>query len=146
MTCTLWSPWVSTQMGGITGGYKTLILSTQVKQGKVHRSDSPHCNPTQSTSEILPVFSLQCFHRNGWTPSGVRNFNPFLSVLYKCTCNWFFQKLFFLFITICHLHVAWDIIQIEVMFCSVLLGAVFGNIAKRNFFQKFKEILSWPKR
>ena len=75
----------STQMGGVTVGYKTLILSTQVKpgkmQGKVHRSDSPHCNPTQSSSETLPVFSLQCFHQNGWTPSGVRNFNPFLSVL-----------------------------------------------------------------
>ena len=65
----------------ITVGFKTLFLSTEVKQGKVHRSDSPHCNPIQSSSETLPVFSLQCFHRNGWTPSGVRNFNPFLSVL-----------------------------------------------------------------
>ena len=58
-----------------------LILSTQTKQGKVHRSDSPHCNPTQSSSETLPVFSLQCFHWNGWTPSGGKNLNPFFSVL-----------------------------------------------------------------
>ena len=67
-------------------GYKTLILSTQVKRGKVHptaitKIDSPHCNPTQSSSETLPVFSLQCFHRNWWISSGVENFNPFLSVL-----------------------------------------------------------------
>ena len=68
----LQSHWVSNQMGGITVGYKTLILSTQVKQGKLHRSDSPHCNPTQSSSETLPEFSLQCFHRYGWIPSGVR--------------------------------------------------------------------------
>ena len=84
MTCTLWSPCnpcVSTQMGGITVGYKTIIHSTQFKQDKVHRSDSPHCKPTQSSSEILPVFSLYCFHRNGWNHSGVRNSNPFHSVL-----------------------------------------------------------------
>ena len=42
MIFTLWSPCtpppcVSIQMRGITGGYKILILSTQVKQGKVHR-------------------------------------------------------------------------------------------------------------
>ena len=48
---------------------------------KVHSSDSPHCSSTQSSSETLPVFSLQCFHRNGWNHSGVRNFNPFHSVL-----------------------------------------------------------------
>ena len=75
------SHWVSTRMGGITVDYKTLILSTQFKQDKVHRSDSPHCNPTQSSSETLPVFSLQCFQRNGWNHSGLRNFNPFRSVL-----------------------------------------------------------------
>ena len=76
----LQSHWVSTQMGGITVGYKTLILSTQLKQGKVHRSDWPHCNPTQRSSATLPVFPLQCFHRNGWTPSGVRNFTVSMSV------------------------------------------------------------------
>ena len=47
---------VSTQMGGITVGYKTLIPSIQFKQDKVHRSDSPYCNPTQSSSETLPAF------------------------------------------------------------------------------------------
>ena len=72
---------VSTQMGGITVGYKTLILTTQFKQDKVHTSDSPHCSPTQSSSETIPVFSLQCFHRNGWNHSGVRIFNPFHTVL-----------------------------------------------------------------
>ena len=73
----LQSPCNPPQMGGITVGYKTLILFTQFKQDKVHRSDSPHCNPT----ETLPVFSLQCFHQNGWNHSAVRNFNPFHSVL-----------------------------------------------------------------
>ena len=68
-------------MGGITVGYKTLIISIQFKQEKVGRSDSPLCNPTQSSSESLPVFSLQCFYRNGWNHSGVRNVNPFHSVL-----------------------------------------------------------------
>ena len=62
MTCTLWSPCKPTQMGGTTVGYKTLILSTQSKQDKVHRSDSPHCNANQSSSETLPLFSLQSFH------------------------------------------------------------------------------------
>ena len=47
----------------------------------MYRSDSPHCNPTQSSSETLPAFSLQCFHRNGWNHSGVKIFNPFHSVL-----------------------------------------------------------------
>ena len=69
MTCTLWSPCNPTQMVGITVDYKTLILSIQFKQDKVYRSDSPHCYPTQSSSETLPVFSLQCFHRNGWNHS-----------------------------------------------------------------------------
>ena len=78
----LQSHFVSTQMGGITVGYKTLILSTQFKHEKVHGSDSPHCNPTQIPSETLPVFPLQCFHRNGWNHSGVRNFNHFHSVLF----------------------------------------------------------------
>ena len=50
---------VSIHMGGITVGYKTLNLSTQFKQDKVHRNDSPNCNPTRSSSETLPVFSLQ---------------------------------------------------------------------------------------
>ena len=72
---------ISIQMGGITVGYKTLILSTQFKQDKVHRSDSPHCNPIWRYSETLPVFSWQCFHQNGWNHSGGRNFNPFHSVL-----------------------------------------------------------------
>ena len=63
-----------------SGLLNLLILSTQVKKGKVHRSDSLHCNPTQSSSETLSIFSLQCFHRNGWTFRGVRNFNPFLSL------------------------------------------------------------------
>ena len=74
-------PCVSTQMVGITVGYKTLILSTQFKQDEVYRSDSPHYNPSQSSPETLPAFLLQCFHRNGLNHSGVRNFNPFHSVL-----------------------------------------------------------------
>ena len=70
------SPCVSTQMGGITGGYKILILSTQVKQGKVHRI---LITPLQSHSKLhwkTPVFPLQCFHRNGWNHRGVKFFNP----------------------------------------------------------------------
>ena len=70
---------VSTQMGGITVGYETLILSTQVKQGKYIGVIHPTAIPLKS--ETWPVFSLQCFHRNGWAPSGIRNFNPFFSVL-----------------------------------------------------------------
>ena len=62
-------------------GYKTLTLFTQFKQDKVHMGDSPHCSPTQSSSETLPVFSVRCFHRNRWNHSGLRNFNPFHSVL-----------------------------------------------------------------
>ena len=46
---------VSTQMGGITVGYKA-NLSIQFKQDKVHRSDSPHCNPTQGSSETFCIF------------------------------------------------------------------------------------------
>ena len=42
-------------MGGIIVGYKTLILSTQSKQDKVYMSDSPLCNPTQSSLETIPV-------------------------------------------------------------------------------------------
>ena len=67
---------VSTQMGGITGGYKILILSTQVKQGKVHRI---LITPLQSHSKLhwkIPMFSLQCFHQNGWNHRGVKFFNP----------------------------------------------------------------------
>ena len=51
-------------------GYKILILSTQVKQGKVHRIP---ITPLQSHSKLhskIPVFSLQCFHRNGWNHRG----------------------------------------------------------------------------
>ena len=72
----LQSPCVSTQMGGITGGYKILILSTQVKQGKVHRI---LITPLQSHSKLhwkIPVFSLQCLHWNGWNHRGVNFFNP----------------------------------------------------------------------
>ena len=47
----LQSPCVSTQMGGITGGYKILIFFTQVMQGKV-----PLCNPTQSSTEKYLFF------------------------------------------------------------------------------------------
>ena len=67
----------------VTVSYKTLILSTQFNQDKVHRSDSRDCNPPQSSSESVPVFSLQCFHRNGWNHSGVRNCNTFHSVLLR---------------------------------------------------------------
>ena len=57
-------------------GYKILILSIQVKQGKVHRI---LITPLQSHSKLhwkIPVFSLQCFHRNGWSHRGVIFFNP----------------------------------------------------------------------
>ena len=57
MIFTMWSPCVSTRMGGITGGCKMLIHSTQVKQGKVHRILSPLCNPTQNSTE-----KYLCFH------------------------------------------------------------------------------------
>ena len=63
-------------MGGITGGYKILIPLTQVKQGKVHRI---LITPLQSHSKLhwkIPVFSLQCSHRNGWNHRGVKMFNP----------------------------------------------------------------------
>ena len=74
MISTLWSPCVSTQM--VEGGYTIFILSTQVKQGKVHRI---LITPLQSHSKLhwkIPVFSLQCFHRNGWNHRGVNFFNP----------------------------------------------------------------------
>ena len=67
MIFTLWSPCVSTQMGGITGGYKILTVSTQVKQGKVYRILITPLQ-SQSSTEILPIFSLQCFHRK-WSES-----------------------------------------------------------------------------
>ena len=74
-------PCVSTQMGGITGGYKFSILSTQVKQSKVHRI---LITPLQSHSKLhwkIPMFSLQCFHRNGWNHRGVKNLNLPLSFI-----------------------------------------------------------------
>ena len=80
----LQSPFVSTQMGGITGSYKILILSTQVKQGKVHRI---LITPLQSHSKLhwkLPVFSLQCFHWNGWNHRGL----IFLILPLSFTTHW----------------------------------------------------------
>ena len=70
------TPCVSTHLGGITGGYKILILSSQVKQGKVY---SILITPLQSHSKLhwkIPVFSLQCFLWNGWNHRGVKKFNP----------------------------------------------------------------------
>ena len=70
------NPHVPTHSDGNTGGYKILILSTQVKQGKVHRI---LITPLQSHSKLhwkIPVFSLQCFHQNGWNHRGVKMFNP----------------------------------------------------------------------
>ena len=61
--------WVESQ-----GGYKILILSTQVKQDKVHRI---LITPLQSHSKLhwkIPVFSLQCFNRNGWNHRGIKKF------------------------------------------------------------------------
>ena len=52
--------WVSTQIDGITVGYKTLILSIQVKQGKVHRGDSPHCNPIPLKAPQKPYLYFHC--------------------------------------------------------------------------------------
>ena len=73
----LQSHWVSTQMGGITVGYKSLILSTQVKQGKVHRSDSPNCNPTQNISETLLYFHCSISSEMGGLPVGLEILIPF---------------------------------------------------------------------
>ena len=67
---------VSQMDNGIMVGYIPLSSSKTKYMyiGVIH--------PTASSSETLPVFLLQCFHRkNGWNHSGVRNFNPFHSVL-----------------------------------------------------------------
>ena len=114
MIFTLWPPCnppcVSTQMGGITGGYKILILSTQVKQGKVHRI---LITPLQSHSKLhwkIPVFSLQSFHRNGWNHRGVIFFNPSTQFYYllglegnwektlELYCRWHFPFWYLIYI------------------------------------------------
>ena len=59
-----------------TTGYKILILSTQVKQGKVHRILITRLQSHSKLHLKIPVFSLQCFHRNEWNHRGVKFFNP----------------------------------------------------------------------
>ena len=58
-------PLSSTQMGGITRGYKILILSTQFKQGKVHRI---LVTPLQSRSNSTEKYL--CFHCSVSTEMG----------------------------------------------------------------------------
>ena len=77
---------VSTQMGGVTVGYKTLILSTQVKQGKIHRSDTSHCNPTQSSSEPYLYFHCSVSIEMGGLPLGLEILNP--SSQFYCPLGW----------------------------------------------------------
>ena len=67
----LQSHWVSSQMGGITVGYKTLILSTQVKQGQEHRSDSPHCNPSKASQKPYLYFHCSVSTEMGGLPVGL---------------------------------------------------------------------------
>ena len=83
MACTLWSPcnptvfplkWVESQWAiKLTFPFS----SSKTKYiGVIHPTAIPLKAPQKPS-----VFSLQCFHRNGWNHSGVRNFNPFHSVL-----------------------------------------------------------------
>ena len=82
ITCTPWSPynptvfppkWVESQWGIKLQSFP--LGSSKTKYLVIH--------PTLKLHRNLTVFSLQCFHRNGWNHSGVRNFNPFCSFCYQ---------------------------------------------------------------
>ena len=73
----LWySTCVSTQIGGITGGYKILIPSTQVKQGQVHRILITPLQSHSSSTEKYLCFHCSVSTKMGGITRGLKFFNP----------------------------------------------------------------------